>query len=37
MKQGASGDGAQENDMEEDMMRLMDEGQRLLNDLLYEY
>jgi len=37
MKQGRSSDGAQENDVEEDMMRLMDEGERLLNDLLYEY
>jgi len=33
MKQGTSSDGAQENDVEEDMMRLMDEGERLLSDL----
>jgi len=33
MKQGTSGDGAQENDVEEDMLRLMDEGQRLLKDM----
>jgi len=34
MKQSTSG-GAQENnnDMEEDMLRLMDEGQRFLNDM----
>jgi len=35
MKQSTSGDGAQENDndVEEDMLRLMDEGQRILNDM----
>jgi len=37
MKQGTSSDGAQKNDVEEDMMRLMDEGERLLNDLSSEY
>jgi len=35
MKQSTSGDGAQwnNNDVEEDMLRLMDEGQRLLNEM----